>query len=166
VGSSFTCYRGHGFWSNDATIGLWLYLIAQEVQRLDNPPEWLRVAAKEWHLQATMEITGCVSAQLDEYASTPERAEVVLEVSEFALAGLRGRTDNLSKGWLNSLDLGGPGSIFMEDLPVEVFTPIGEAFIRLLRGEITWDAATAPLVSREWAEQGAPADGGRDTASP
>lgn len=123
------------------------------------------MAAEEWHLQATMEITGCVSAQLDEYASTPERAAVVLELSELALAGLRSRTDKLSKGWLNSLDLGGPGSMFMEDLPVETFTPIGEAFIRLLSGEINWDSASAPLVSREWAEQIASADGGRDLGS-
>jgi hypothetical protein len=158
VGSSFTSYRGHGFWSNDATIGLWLKLVAQEVQRLNNPPEWLRVAAEEWDLQATMEITGCVSAQLNKYASTPESAAVVLELSELALAGLRRRTDNLSKGWLNSLDLGGPDSMFMEDLPVEIFTPIGEAFIRLLRGEINWDAATAPLVSKEWAAPGTSTD--------
>ena len=34
MGSSFTEYRGRGFWSRDAGIELWLYLLACEVKQL------------------------------------------------------------------------------------------------------------------------------------
>lgn len=146
MGSSFTRYRGHGFWSRDASIELWLYLLAQEVRTMDCPPEWLRAAGEDWLIQATVGMGGCVSAGLDEYASTTERLTVILALAERVLTGLRERGEVLTEGWLNSLELGGPGATFTRDLPTEVFTRIGEAFIRLLRGEITWDAATAPVL--------------------
>jgi hypothetical protein len=146
VGSSFTRYRGTGFWSRDASIELWLSLLAREARRLEDPPEWLRAAAEDWHLQATVGMCGCVSAGLDEYAPTPERAAVVLELAERALAGLRDRGEVLPATWLNSLQLGGPGATFTRDLPTEVFSRVGEAFIRLLRGEVVWDAVTSPLL--------------------
>jgi hypothetical protein len=31
VGSSFTPYQGRGFWARDASLELWLNLLAQEV---------------------------------------------------------------------------------------------------------------------------------------
>jgi hypothetical protein len=125
---------------------LWLYLLAQEVRQLDNAPEWLRAAAEDWHLQATVGMVGCVSAGLDHHAATPERVALVLQLAERALAGLRARGDVLPSAWLNSLGLGGPGAIFTMDLSTEVFTRVGETFIRLLRGEVTWDAATSPVL--------------------
>jgi len=146
VGSSFIEYRGTGFWSRDASIELWLYLLAQEVRQLDSPPEWLRAAAEDWHLQATVGMGGCVSAGLDEHAPTPEHVALILQLAERALAGLRGRGDVLPSAWLNSLGLGGPGATFVRDCPTEVFTRVGETFIRLLHGEVTWDAATSPVL--------------------
>jgi hypothetical protein len=147
VGTSFTEYRGTGFWSRDASIELWLYQLAQEVRQLDNAPEWLRAAAEGWHLQATVGMGGCVWTGLDEHATTPERVALVLQLAERALAGLRGRGDVLPSAWLNSLGLGGPGAAtFSRDWPTEVFTRVGETFIRLLRGEVTWDAATSPIL--------------------
>jgi hypothetical protein len=146
VGTSFTRYRGTGFWSRDASLELWLYLLAQEVRHLDSPPEWLRAAAEDWHLQATLGMVGCVSAGLDQHAPTPERVALVLQLAERALAGLRGREEVLPAVWLNSLGLGGPGATFTRDVSTEMFTRVGEAFIRLLRGEITWDASSSPLL--------------------
>jgi hypothetical protein len=146
VGSSFTRYLGRGFWSRDASIELWLCLLAQEVWRLDTPPEWLRAAAEDWQLQATTGFGGCVSAGLDGHAPTAERAAIVLDLAERTLAGLRERGETLPAAWLNSLGLGGPGSVFLQDVPAEGFVRVGEAFVQLLRGEISWDAATSPLV--------------------
>ncbi|HYT93270.1 MAG TPA: hypothetical protein VEL76_31415 [Gemmataceae bacterium] len=125
---------------------LWLYLLAQEVRRLDTPPEWLRAAADDWHRHATGGVVGCVSALLDEDAPTPEQAAVILELAERALASLREKGEVVTAAWLNSLGLGGPGASFTRDLPTEMFTRVGEAFIRLLRGEVTWDAATSPVL--------------------
>jgi non-ribosomal peptide synthetase component F len=102
--------------------------------------------AADWHIQATVGMVGCVSAGLDEHAPTPERVAIVLQLAERALARLRERGDLLPSTWLNSLGLGGPGATFARDLPTEVFTRVGETFIRLLRGEIGWHAATSPVL--------------------
>jgi hypothetical protein len=146
MGSSFTRYRERGFWSWDAEIELWLYLLAEEVRQLDHPPDWLGEAAEDWKLQATAGFGGCVSAGLDRHASTPERAALIAELAARALARLRGRGEVLTAGWLNFLGLGGPQSHFSMDLPTGVFTAVGEAFIGLLRGQIAWDASTSPVL--------------------
>jgi hypothetical protein len=116
MGSSFTEYRGTGFWSRDASIELWLHLLAQEVRQLDNPPEWLRAAGEEWHLQATVGLGGCVSAGLDKHAPTRERVALVLQLSERALAGLRERGSVLSSAWLNFAWAGRAGDILQSGL--------------------------------------------------
>ena len=48
--------------------------------------------------------------------------------------------------FLNSFGVGGLGAAFTKDTPTEVFSRIGENFIRWLRGEIVWDASTSPVV--------------------
>lgn len=146
MGTSFIEYREHGFWSRDAAIELWLYLLAQEARELNERPNWLSDALDDWQIQATAGGVGCLSAGLDQHASTPERSAVVLSLAEQALARLRSRGETLPARWLNSLGLGGPGSCFTEDVPVVVFIRVGEAFIQLLRGEISWDANSSPVV--------------------
>jgi hypothetical protein len=89
---------------------------------------------------------GCVSANLNEYASSPERITMILELSEKALAWLNSQGEMLTVSFLNSFGVGGPGPLFTKDVPTEVFSRIDEAFIRLLRGEIVWDASTSPLL--------------------
>jgi hypothetical protein len=50
------------------------------------------------------------------------------------------------KDVLNSFATGGPGSEFISDVEPEAFLPVADAFTALLRGEITWDAATSPVL--------------------
>lgn len=146
MGSSFTSLRDHGFWAGDSSIELWLHLLAEEVRALHTAPEWLRDAAADWTIQATAGMTGCVSAGLDEYAATPERTELVLALAASALTALRARGSNLPMGWLNSLELGGPGSYFTGDPAADRFVQTGEIFIKLLRGEVTWTASSSPVI--------------------
>lgn len=145
MGSSFTSKGGRGFWSRDASIELWLVLLAREARRVEFPPAWLTEAAEDWHIQGTVGMGGCVSARLDDFAATPENVAVILELSERALAWSKSQGEILSVSLLNSLGVGGPGAVFTKDLPTEVFSRIGENFIRLLRGEIVWDASTSPV---------------------
>jgi hypothetical protein len=145
MGTSFTEFRGRGFWSRDTSIELWLVLLAREVRQLDGVPTWLVAAAENWHVQGTVGMGGCVSAALDECAATPEKVNIILELSELALSWLKRQGEVMPVSVLNSFGVGGPGASFTKDLPTELFTRVGEAFIRLLRGEIVWDAATSPV---------------------
>jgi hypothetical protein len=65
--------------------------------------------------------------------------------AERALAWLKSQGGRLSLAFLNSFGVGGPGAAFTKDMPTEVFSRVGENFIRLLRGEIVWDASTSPV---------------------
>ena len=120
-------------------------LLAREARKLKQPPQWLLDTASDWHIQATAGIVGCVSASPDQFAAALERRAVILELSERALAGLKSHGDILPATFLNSFGVGGPGTTFTKDMPTEVFSRIGENFIRLLRGEIVWDASTSPV---------------------
>jgi hypothetical protein len=146
VGSSFTSLGDHGFWASDSTLELWLVLLADEARRLDEPPAWLVEAARDWATQATIGMTGSLCAGLDGLATSPERTDLLVAIGERALASLEARGDPLSMEWLNSLGLGGPGAVFTGDPPLERFVVVGEHFLKLLRGELTWTAATSPLV--------------------
>jgi hypothetical protein len=146
MGSSFVSFRGPGFWARNYSVEMWLYLLAQEARQLPSAPEWLLAAAEDWRTQATGGPIGCVGPDLDEYATTPERVALFLKLGEKALACLHAKGPVLSLAWLNSLGLGGPQVRFDRDLPTDVFTRVGEAFLRLLRGEITWDAHTSPYL--------------------
>jgi hypothetical protein len=146
MASSFIAYHGAGFWARNYSVEMLLYLLAREARRIDNPPEWLLAAADNWHQQATGNVIGCVSPDLDEYATTSERLTVLMKLVEASLASLNKQGGMLSAGWLNSLGLGGPEICFDRDLPTEVFTRVGETLIRLLRGEITWDVHTSPVL--------------------
>ncbi len=145
MSSSFTKFRERGFWSRDASIELWLLLLSREARQLEHAPSWLLVAAEEWYIQATVGMVGCVSAMLDRFAATPDHLAIILEMSERVLAWLNSQGEVLSVSLLNSFAIGGPGAVFTNDVPTEVFSRIGDNFIRLLRGEIVWDASTSPV---------------------
>jgi hypothetical protein len=146
MGTSFVEYRGRGFWTRDAKIEVWLCLLAHSARESTESSDWLRGAAEHWHLQGTVGFMGCVSPDLDVHAATPERARSIIELATQTIAALRARGEIATASWLNSLGAGGSGSEFGQDVPIETFTRVGEAFIALLRGEIEWDASTSPTI--------------------
>ena len=42
MGSTYIDYRGKGFEANDSEIEIWLALMVQEIDKLPQPPDWLR----------------------------------------------------------------------------------------------------------------------------
>jgi hypothetical protein len=147
VASSFTEYRGHGFWAPDSKVEVWLYLLCTEIDNRRDAPQWLLNARFDWHHQATAGFMGCVSASLDQHVgSDPDRRGLVLAVAEAAAARLASFGAMIPKEVLNSFGVGGEGASFTQDLSIDVFRPVAEAFVALLRGELGWTAATSPML--------------------
>ena len=91
--SSFTDYRGHGFWARDARLAAWLRQLVHAIDRWPDRPAWLREARDDWHLQATAGFMGCVSASLDTWRGTdPDRVAAVAALSAEALREARATT--------------------------------------------------------------------------
>ena len=145
MGSSFTRYQGKGFWTRDGQIEVWLYLLVAEIDRLESPPEWLRELRQDWLVQSTLGASGCVSAGLDDVATSLERVETLVELSYRALSRLRERGPRLTLEVPFSYGTNGPDTLCI-DRDIRIFSCVGEAFIELLRCRVTTDASTSPSL--------------------
>ena len=139
MGSSYTEFRGRGFWARDALLEVWLILLAEEAEREQPPIDWLNHAAKHWRSQATSGMVGCLSANLDPYATFGDRAQQLERVATRALETLRAHGPTMERGVLNALHVGGPGAQFTSDVATALFVDVAEAFIRLLQGPLDTD---------------------------
>jgi hypothetical protein len=147
VGSSFIDYRGHGFWARDSGIEVWLFLLCVEIDDAGDVPDWLLRARDDWHDQATVGFMGFVSPSLDQHLGDDQgRVALLLAVSGRARDRLTAYAPVIPKDVLNSFGTGGRGSTFLRDLAPDAFLPVADAFTALLRGEITWDATTSPVL--------------------
>jgi hypothetical protein len=144
MGNSFTAYRGYGFWAPDSKVEVWLYFLCIEIDRRGDSPQWLQNARFDWHHQATAGFVGCVSASLDQHVGEdPDRRARLLAVAVAAIGRL---ISMIPKEVLNSFGVGGDGAQFTQDQPIEVFRPVADAFLALLRGDLTWNEATSPML--------------------
>jgi hypothetical protein len=108
MGTSFTEYRGHGFWANDGLLGVWLAALADTVP--DNAQPWLHEAQQHWLEQAGAGFTGCVDAAMDTLVATGQRAQAIFPLAEAAsrhLASLADTTGYLPASWLNERHISG-----------------------------------------------------------
>jgi hypothetical protein len=67
VGTSFTQYRGSGFWTRDAALEAVLALLVVELEPVASDDEALESVLDAWTVQAVAGFTGCVSPGLDEH---------------------------------------------------------------------------------------------------
>jgi hypothetical protein len=145
VGSSFIGYRGCGFWTRDAKIELWLYLLCIEIDQAEDVPDWLLQVRDEWYIQATAGFVGCVSPSLDQHlGNDKQRVARLLALSDRARHHLMAYSHTIPKDVLNAFGTGGPGAEYPHGVEPAVFLPVADAFTALLRGEIIWDSATSP----------------------
>ena len=137
VGSSVMDYRGSGFWVRDYQAEVWLYLLAQQARAMAGAPPWLAAAGSDWHAQATVGFTGCVSSCLDEHLGTnPDRVALAIDLSERVLQRLAEWSPAIPEKIVNSFGTGGEGEPFTADVAVGPLLACGRAFISLLRGEL------------------------------
>ena len=141
MGTSFTQLSGHGFWTTDSKLEVWLMALCDEVDARREQPEWLTEARDHWQLQATGGFGGCVAAGLDEIVgSDPSRVAAVRELASNAIDRLRSdRT--LTRQVLTTNSDGG----VEWRVGVEAIVPVARAFDDLLAGRLTTDAATSPV---------------------
>ena len=146
MGSSFIDFKDYGFWARDAGIEVWLYLLVQEIDKLESIPDWLKEARDHWFLQATVGFVGWIHPQLDEYLVSEDRVNLLIMLSERVLKRLNEQGAYLSAAYLNSLGVGGNGyHQWTAAVEVEIFARVGRKFIELLRGELKTDASTSPV---------------------
>lgn len=147
MATSFTSHAGSGFWTADAKLELWLFLLGDAVRAEPGDPGWLQEAAEHWRLQATVGFTGCVDAGLDRFlGADPERIAAARRVSARARHLLLGHGTQVPVPVRDEPGPGGRSGDRTRTLDVSAIVPVADAFDRLLDGELTWDARTSPVL--------------------
>ena len=145
MGSSYTEFQGNGFWCRDPALEIWLYLLVQEINKRKPLPQWLATARDHWYEGATLGISGCIDADLDNLLSEGDRVETAVAIAQEALHSLRQQGPLLRRDFLNDMKIGGPGSFFTGDVETLPLERVGEAFVELLRGQCTTSGSDSPM---------------------
>lgn len=143
MASSFTDFKGKGFWSNDAQIEAWLALLTEEINLLESPSEWLNELKHEWILQATLHGGGFVSAGLDKFAISEDRIRQILELSESALHRLQKAPADIT---VAIRDYDGEIDEVWSNHDKRWIQCVGEEFVALLEGRVSTTASTSPKI--------------------
>ncbi len=144
MGTSFVEYRQYGFWARDSCLEVWLYTLAAEVDRLPDTSPWHCTLRDHWYEQARFGGVGCLWVGFDDYVTTEEQIGVVIRLCEAALQTLEAHGETIASAYLNQIAR--EGSSWSRDVETAIFTHVGQACIRLLRGEITTDAVNSPVL--------------------
>lgn len=147
MGSSFVEYNGNAFWSKDICLRIWLEALVQEIARLPSSFEWLTLAQQHWHEQAVLGCMGCIYPDVDRFVTTDERKQVLLALSEQAIAALAAYGEVIPCDVLNAMlideTIVPPERWCDDDVLPERFLVVGRAFVRLLKG----DTVSSPSTS-------------------
>ncbi len=143
MSSSFTEFRGKGFWSTDTLLEIWLRVLSLQMEEDVAEPRWQHELRDTWLLNSNGGFMGCISPCLDEYLTDADRIAKVLRASDRCIAALRDFGDYVPAEFLRTL---GIQQLFTEDLPIEWFELIAGRFSSLLRGELETDATTSPTL--------------------
>jgi len=137
-------YRERGFWARDFQAEVWLYLLSEEAASVTGRPGWLDVARDDWRIQATAGFMGFVSPRLDEHLqAAPDRVATAVALSERVRERLLQWAPAIPKDVVNGFGTGGGRVFFRRDLDTDLLLKFADAFMALLRGEITGEPGTA-----------------------
>jgi hypothetical protein len=152
MGSSFTNFRGHGFWARDGLLEVWLEALAEVVPT--HAPAWLQDAQQHWREQARIGFQGCIDAHLDVLLTSQDRVAVALRLADQArehLARLARGTGHIPAAWLNERRVGG-SDYWTADLDLQPLRQIANAFAALISGDLRTTATTSPVLPSPSAE--------------
>jgi hypothetical protein len=157
MGTSFVEFRTKGFWVSDGLLEAWLYFLARQIDDIHDPDAWLSQLQQHWYRQSSGVGVGCIWAGLDDFVSTNERAAVIIDLNQRVLQRLDTYGATISKDELNTIP--NEGAVWLEDLATDELKRVGRFFVRLLRGDLTTDAATSRGIAYD--EQAAASKLGR-----
>jgi hypothetical protein len=142
MGSSFVRFGDKGFWARDGALEVWLIMLVKEIDSQHGPLAWILALREQWFVQATCGSVGCIATFLDDYATSGDRIDQLIALSEQAMFRLSQYGDSISKDDLNNLPHQ-EGSFWERDVEIDKFKRVGRCFLKLLRGELTSDPTNA-----------------------
>ena len=78
MGSSFTEFRGKGFWSRDALLEAWFRVLSLHMDDDAHKPGWQHDLRDQWLLVSVGFFNGCISTSLDDFLTDGDRFAMLL----------------------------------------------------------------------------------------
>jgi hypothetical protein len=154
MGTTFISIHGNGFWKHDGVLELWLRLLALHIEGPVDPQSVAHGIRTQWLLASRGYFTACVPANLEEFVSTTQRKEVVLDAIESLMLVLRAAPPTLDRGVLNILGMSGS---LEADIETNRLLEVGDAFVALIEGRRGSDAYDREFVPAREANRVLPA---------
>ena len=140
MGTTFvTIDETTGFWMRDGILELWLRLLALQIEESPDEEFLGRKIRDQWLLASRGYFGGHVPHDFETYANTEDGQQLIRNAIESLMAKLKKAPEELDGP---TLDLLGIEGTFRDPFETSRLIEVGEAFVRLLDGQIT-DTATS-----------------------
>jgi|GEM_PF-4768643 len=135
-------YNDRVLWVEKSYIQFWLHMLNEEIEKVVNPPSWLKSAEDIWDEQAHSYV-GELAPLFDYILTTQERTNLVVKLLRQAIDHVANSGSMIPLDKLNGVRLGGGSSpIFTKDAAVKDYVNVGEGLLRLLDGSDTPQTGT------------------------
>ena len=140
MGTSFTRFRGCGFWAGDGQVAAWMANLVREIDGLPQLTKEQRAFRDDMILQASLQITGAVSDCLHHIVGNEALREWIIEIGHRALREYARWGEQIDGNWLQSLmqteGAVDTGRHFPDGhTQSDIYISYGERWLRLLEGE-------------------------------
>ncbi|MBW2453844.1 MAG: hypothetical protein JRI68_05015 [Deltaproteobacteria bacterium] len=151
MSTSWTEYRGQGFWCRDGMVEVWLALLVDELDERGGEaggelPRWLLRLREQWIEQVSVIYRGLVSSSLDDWVSNEGRRQELVGL-------IRPLRERLASGAVTpapgSVARAVGGAVFERDRATEQILRVADSFLWLLDGSLgdTRDGSWRSLLS-------------------
>ncbi len=143
MSSSFTSYKGAGFWAKDPIIEIWLLLLAKQMELNPASTPWAQKTRQYFILRATGGFLGCIDPELGQVAKSKKQYNKLLSISISTLSVLTTSGDLLNQDFLNDLynieGSRGQPNIWNKSVATKSFIHYSKKWISLLRGDFVFN---------------------------
>ena len=140
MGTSFTRFKGYGFWARDKDMVIWMACLATQMDQQKVLSEKQYAFRDDLMLQVDMCVNGAVSDCLEHLQNSDEITSWAVSMGRLALNELESKGESVEGAWLNRL-LKSEGAanlgIHIVDGPTKVdeFKNYGRKWMNLLEGK-------------------------------
>lgn len=149
MASSFVEFQRYGFWSTDNGLDVWQNFLRAAIEKMPDKPAWLSDFQEHLREQMYMAGSGAMDPGLDDFVTDEDRKDLLIRLVKQTIARIESYGGTIATDELLEMGLGIGNSYvkwWVATTTTDRYINIGNAYLRLLLGEIKTDAATSPVM--------------------
>jgi hypothetical protein len=138
MGTSYVKFIDKGYWTNDAFLQGFSYLLAREFKKIKNKGEWQTDLIDKWMIAATVGFVGCVPSYF-KFFDTHDKIQLLRTTLIEILGQLKENPNYLTISELNENNIGQRG---WNNPNEKSFINIAQLTLNLIDGKLKTDASS------------------------